>query len=187
MASVNKVILIGNVGQDPVFTERANNFVTASFSLATTKSWRDRSSNERRERTDWHRVEVSGKLAEIVRDIIGQGDQVYVEGELNTDRVEREPGKFEYFTKIRAEQVQKLGKRDRNAGGNDDHQESGSDDVGGHGGDDGGGSQGGGAPAASAPAAAAPAAPAAAAPVATPSGTAASKAAPRGRTFGKKD
>ena len=137
-ASVNKVTLIGNVGQAPSFKEHGNGFVSASFSLATTKTWKDRETQERRERTDWHRIEVTGRLAEIVRDIIGQGNQVYVEGELNTDRVESkvEPGKFDYFTKVRAESVQKLGKRERD-------EETGSSDAGGDTGTDTGADTGG--------------------------------------------
>lgn len=177
MAYLNRVQFIGNVGQDPVFKDHGNDFVTASFSLATTKTWRDSKTQQRKERTDWHRIEVSGRLAEIVRDIVGQGDELYVEGELQTDRVERkgEPGVYDYFTKIRAEAVQKLNKRDRKGDAGDDGGNEGGSDVGGSGGD---------APAAAAPAAAPTSAPAAQAQASAPAPAA---GGPRTRTFGNRN
>ena len=140
--SLNKVQFIGNIGRDVEFRDHGNGFVTAQFSLATTETWRERGEGgergERRERTDWHRIEARGRLAEIVRDIMGRGDQVYVEGKLQHDKVERksEPGKFDYFTKVVAESVQKLGKRDRADGAGEEGGDAGA--AGEHGGDAGG-------------------------------------------------
>lgn len=120
--SVNKAILIGNAGAAPEFKDHGNGFVTATFSLATTDSWKDRESRERREHTDWHRVEVRGRLAEIVADIIKKGNRVYVEGSTRHDRVERkgEPGKYDAYTKVIAEEVIKLSDRERGDDGGDD-------------------------------------------------------------------
>jgi single-strand DNA-binding protein len=149
-ASVNKVIFIGNIGRDVDFRDHGNGFMTVQFSVATTETWRDRGEGgERRERTEWHRIEARGRLAEIVRDIMGQGDQVYVEGKLQHDKVERkgEPGKFDFFTKVVAESVQKLGKRDRTGGAGEEGGDAGG--AGEHSGDAGG--DGNDAPAAAAP------------------------------------
>lgn len=139
-ASVNKVILIGNIGRDVEFRDHGKGFVTAQFSLATTETWRERGEGgERRERTDWHRIEARGRLAEIVRELMGQGDQVYVEGKLQHDKVERkgEQGKFDYFTKIAADVIQKLGKRDRADGAGEEGSDAGAGEQGGDAGGDG--------------------------------------------------
>lgn len=136
--SVNKAILIGNAGGAPEFKDHGNGFVTATFSLATTDVWKDRASGERREHTDWHRIEVRGRLAEIVADIIKKGNLVYVEGSTRHDRVERkgEPGKYDTYTKVIAETVNKLSERERDeAGGDEGYSDEGYGDEGAGGGD----------------------------------------------------
>ena len=147
--SVNKAILIGNVGAAPEFKDHGNGFVTATFSVATTDSWKDRESGDRREHTDWHRIEARGRLAEIVADFIKKGNLVFVEGSTRHDRVERkgEPGKHDTYTKVIAETVNKLSDRERDEAG----------DEGGYGGEGGEGGDAPGAAPAPAPAARTPA------------------------------
>lgn len=82
--SVNKVILLGNMGGDPEIRHMSNGDAVISFSLATTESWRDKSSQEKKEQTEWHRIVVYGKLAEIVAKYAKKGSQLYVEGRLRT-------------------------------------------------------------------------------------------------------
>ena len=187
-AFLNKVQFIGYIGREVEFRDHGNGFVTAQFRLATTESWREE--GQRRERTDWHRIEARGRLAEIVRDILGQGDQVYVEGKLQHDKVESksEPGKFDYFTKIVADTVQKLGKRERADDAEGDGNGTG---AGERDGDAGVGEQGGGAggerngaPAASA--ASAPSPTPAPGPAPAPAARAASGGAAKWRTRGTK-
>lgn len=93
MASVNKVIVIGNLGKDPEVRYMANGDPACNFSVATTESWKDKSTGEKKEETEWHRVSVFGKLAEICGQYLKKGSQVYVEGSLKT-RKWREDGRI---------------------------------------------------------------------------------------------
>lgn len=104
MASVNKVIILGNVGQDPEI--RQGNFIVAALSIATTRKWRDKDGNVQQE-TEWHRICAFGRLAEIIRDYTAKGDPLYVEGRLRTRKYEKD-GAERYVTEIIAEQIQLL-------------------------------------------------------------------------------
>jgi len=81
---VNKVILVGNLGQDPEVRYIPNGSAVATLSLATSESWRDKQSGEQKEVTEWHRVVIFGKLAEIAGEYLRKGSQVYIEGQLRT-------------------------------------------------------------------------------------------------------
>lgn len=100
MASVNKVILIGNLGKDPEVRYMQSGDPVANFSLATSEQWTDRS-GQKQERTEWHRVEVFGKTAQVVRDYCSKGKQVYVEGSIRYDEWTDKDGNKRYMTKIR--------------------------------------------------------------------------------------
>ena len=100
MASVNKVILIGNLGKDPEVRYMQSGDPVANFSLATSESWTSKN-GERQERTEWHRVEVFGKTAQVVRDYCTKGKQVYIEGSIRYDEWTDRDGNKRYMTKIR--------------------------------------------------------------------------------------
>jgi single-strand DNA-binding protein len=100
MASVNKVILIGNLGKDPEIRYTQGGEPIANFSLATSENWTDKS-GQKQERTEWHRVEVFGKTAQVVRDYCTKGKQVYLEGSIKYDEWTDKDGIKKYMTKIR--------------------------------------------------------------------------------------
>ena len=100
MASVNKVVLIGHLGKDPDIKYLQSGEPVANFSLATSEKWTDKS-GEKQERTDWHRVEVFGKTAQVVRDYCQKGKQVYVEGQIRYDEWTDKDGNKKFMTKIR--------------------------------------------------------------------------------------
>jgi len=100
MASVNKVILIGNLGKDPEMRYTQSGEPIANFSLATSENWTDKS-GQKQERTEWHRVEVFGKTAQVVRDYCTKGKQVYLEGSIRYDEWTDKDGNKKYMTKIR--------------------------------------------------------------------------------------
>ncbi len=163
MASVNKVILIGNLGRDPELRYNPSGVAFCTISLATTRNWKNRESGERQEETEWHRVVFNDKLAEIVGEYCRKGRPLYVEGRLRTRKWQDKEGRDTYTTEIIADQMQLLGGRE--GGGGDD---AGGGGGGGYarGGRDGGGGDFGESPA-RAPAARAPA-PRAPAPRAAP-------------------
>ncbi|MFQ5876083.1 MAG: single-stranded DNA-binding protein [Acidobacteriota bacterium] len=109
MASLNKVILIGNLGRDPEVRYTQNGTAVANFTLATNEVWTDRS-GERQERTEWHRIVVWGKQAEIVKEHLSKGKQVYVEGSLQTRQWDDREGNKRTTTEIRANRVLMLGR-----------------------------------------------------------------------------
>jgi single-strand DNA-binding protein len=111
MASVNKVILIGNLGKDPEVRYTASGEAMCNFSLATTESWKDKSSGEKKELTEWHRISFFGKLAEIAGQYLKKGSQVYVEGSLRTRKWTDKEGQERYTTEIRGDQMTMLGSR----------------------------------------------------------------------------
>lgn len=116
MASVNKVILVGNLGRDPEVRYSPDGAAICNISLATTAVWRDRASGERREETEWHRVVFFNRLAEIAGEYLRKGRSVYVEGRLKTRKwQDKETGADRYSTDIIAEQMQMLGGRDGDA------------------------------------------------------------------------
>ena len=109
MGSVNKVILIGNLGRDPEVRYTQGGAPVANFTLATNESWTDKS-GARQERTEWHRVVVWGKTAEIVREHLTKGKQVFVEGSLQTRSWDDRDGNKRYTTEVRAMRVLMLGR-----------------------------------------------------------------------------
>ncbi len=103
--SVNKVILIGNLGGDPEVRYMTNSEPVTSFSLATTEAWRDKSSGEKKEQTEWHRVVVYGKLAEIIGKFAKKGSHMYVEGRLRTRKWVDQQNNSRFTTEIVANEV----------------------------------------------------------------------------------
>lgn len=109
MASVNKVIILGNVGQDPEIRE--GNFMVAALSIATSRKWRDKA-GETQSETEWHRVSAFGRLAEIISQYVRKGDPIYIEGRLRTRKYEDNQGVERWVTEIIAEQLQLLRQKD---------------------------------------------------------------------------
>jgi len=116
MASVNKVILVGNLGRDPEVRYTPDNSAITNISIATTDTWKDKS-GEKQERTEWHRVAFFGKLAEIAGEYLKKGSQVYVEGRLQTRKWQDKEGQDRYTTEIVADRMQMLGSRAGMGGG----------------------------------------------------------------------
>lgn len=137
MASVNKVILIGNLGKDPEVRYAPSGSAMCNITLATSRQWKDKTSGEKQEETEWHRVVFYDRLAEIAGEFLKKGRPVYVEGRLKTRKWQDKDGVDKYTTEIVAEQMQLLGSRE------------------GQGGDDAGGQRSAPRPAASRPSAAA--------------------------------
>jgi len=107
MASINKVILIGNLGRDPETRFLPSGSAVANISVATTDTWKDKTSGEKKEATEWHRVVFFGRLAEIVGEYLKKGSQVYVEGRLQTRKYEKD-GQDHYSTEIIADTMKML-------------------------------------------------------------------------------
>ncbi|NLC35929.1 MAG: single-stranded DNA-binding protein [Alcaligenaceae bacterium] len=120
MASVNKVILVGNLGRDPEVRYSPDGAAICSISIATTSQWKDKRTGERREETEWHRVVFYNRLAEIAGEYLKKGRSVYIEGRLKTRKwQDKETGADRYSTDIIADQMKMLGGRDdvqQNAG-----------------------------------------------------------------------
>jgi single-strand DNA-binding protein len=108
---INKVILIGNLGQDPEVRYMPNGNAVANVSVATSESWKDKNSGEMQERTEWHRVVFFRRLAEIVGEYLKKGSKVYVEGRLQTRKWQDQSGNDRYTTEIVADQMQMLDSR----------------------------------------------------------------------------
>ncbi|MBT2145548.1 MULTISPECIES: single-stranded DNA-binding protein [unclassified Rhodanobacter] len=106
---VNKVILVGNLGADPEMRHTGGGTAICSFNLATSESWTDKQSGEKQERTEWHRVKLFGRLAEIAGEYLKKGRQVYIEGSLRTDKYTDKQGVERYSTDIIASEMQMLG------------------------------------------------------------------------------
>ena len=133
MASVNKVILVGNLGRDPEVRYSPDGAAICNVSIATTSNWKDKTSGERREETEWHRVVFYNRLAEIAGEYLRKGRPVYVEGRLKTRKWQNKEGVDQYTTEVIADQMQMLGGRD-GAGSNASYdggmdQSSGGDDY----------------------------------------------------------
>jgi single-strand DNA-binding protein len=111
MAAVNKVILIGNLGRDPEVRYTSSGTPVANFTMATTERWNDPASGERKEKTEWHRIVVWGKQAEIAGEYLRKGRQVYVEGSLQTREWTDREGNKRQTTEVRAQRFQMLGSR----------------------------------------------------------------------------
>lgn len=110
--SVNKVILVGNLGRDPEMRSFPNGGQVANVSMATSRKWRDKQSGEMRDETEWHNLVFSGRLAEIAGQYLRKGSQIYVEGRIRTRKYQGQDGQDRFFTEIRVEQMQMLGSRE---------------------------------------------------------------------------
>jgi single-strand DNA-binding protein len=114
---INKVILIGNLGADPETRAMPSGTTVANLRIATSESWKDRQSGEQQERTEWHRVALFGRLAEVAAEYLRKGSQVYIEGSLRTRKWQDKQGNERYSTEIVANDMQMLGGRGGGAGG----------------------------------------------------------------------
>jgi single-strand DNA-binding protein len=112
MASVNKVILVGNLGRDPETRYSPDGAAICNVSLATTSQWKDKTSGERKEETEWHRVVFYNRLAEIAGEYLKKGRSIYVEGRLKTRKWQDKEGQDRWTTEIVADQMQMLGSRE---------------------------------------------------------------------------
>ena len=117
MAGVNKVIIVGHLGNDPEIRTMPNGDAVANISVATSESWNDRNTGERREVTEWHRIVFYRRQAEICGEYLRKGSQVYVEGRLRTRTWQDQNGQDRYTTEIQGDVMQMLGSRNQNAGG----------------------------------------------------------------------
>jgi single-strand DNA-binding protein len=128
MASVNKVIIVGNLGKDPETRYAPSGDAFCTITVATTDSWKDKATGEKKEATEWHRVVFNGRLAEIAGQYLKKGRPVYIEGSLRTRKWTNKEGVDQYTTEIRADQMQMLGSRDEAGGGSarggDDYNQS---------------------------------------------------------------
>jgi single-strand DNA-binding protein len=120
MASVNKVILVGNLGADPEVRYLPSGDAVANIRLATTDRYKDKQSGEFKEMTEWHRVSFFGRLAEIVSEYLKKGSSVYIEGRIRTRKYQAQDGTDRYSTEIVADQMQMLGGRGGAGGGGGD-------------------------------------------------------------------
>ncbi|WP_299982269.1 single-stranded DNA-binding protein [Desulfobacula sp.] len=121
MAGLNKVMVIGNLGRDPEIRYSQQGTAVVNFSVATSDEWFDKNTNQKQERTEWHRIVVFGKMAETCERYLSKGRQVYVEGKLRTNSYEKD-GQTHYATDVIASTVQFLGGRQDNQGGGQDNQ-----------------------------------------------------------------
>src|ERR1700678_2350460 len=108
---VNKVILVGNLGADPETRAMPSGSTVANLRIATSESWRDKQSGEQQERTEWHRVALFGRLAEVAAEYLRKGSQVYIEGSLRTRKWQDKQGNERYSTEIIGNEMQMLGGR----------------------------------------------------------------------------
>lgn len=115
---INKVILVGNLGKDPDMKYTASGAAIANITVATSESWTDKQTNERVDKTEWHRVVFFRRLAEIVGEYLRKGSQVYIEGKLQTRKWQDQNGQDRYTTEIVASEMQMLGGRGGDGGGN---------------------------------------------------------------------
>jgi single-strand DNA-binding protein len=113
---INKVILIGNLGADPETRAMPSGTTVANLRIATSESWRDKQSGEQQERTEWHRVALFGRLAEIAGEYLRKGSQVYIEGSLRTRKWQDKQGNDRYSTEIIGNELQMLGGRGGGSG-----------------------------------------------------------------------
>ena len=117
MASLNKVLIIGNLGRDPETRYMPSGDAMTTIAVATTESWKDKQTGEKKEATEWHRVTFFGKLAEIAGQYLKKGSQVYIEGSLRTRKYTDKDGVEKYATDIRADEMKMLGSRQGMGGG----------------------------------------------------------------------
>ncbi|MEE3234754.1 MAG: single-stranded DNA-binding protein [Candidatus Latescibacterota bacterium] len=119
MAGVNKVIIVGNLGQDPEVRYTPSGAAVANFSVATSENWKDKTTGEQREQTEWHNIVVWNRTAELVKEYLKKGSKVYIEGSLQTRSWDDESsGQKRYKTEIRGNNIQFLDRREGSGGGN---------------------------------------------------------------------
>ena len=114
---VNKVIVVGNLGGDPETRYMPSGSAVTNMTVATNESWKDKQTGEQKERTEWHKVAMFGRLAEIAAEYLRKGSQVYVEGKLRTRKWQGQDGQDRYTTEIIADEMQMLGGRGGAGGG----------------------------------------------------------------------
>ncbi|MEO7031471.1 MAG: single-stranded DNA-binding protein [Herbaspirillum sp.] len=124
MASVNKVIIVGNLGRDPDTRYLPSGDAVTTLAVATTSSWKDKATGEKKDQTEWHRISAFGKLAEIMAQYLKKGSQVYIEGSLRTRKYTDKDGVEKYATDIKADTMQMLGGRQGQGGPSDDSYQS---------------------------------------------------------------
>ena len=112
MASVNKVIIVGNLGADPETRYTPSGDAVTNIRVATTDRWKDKASGEMKEATEWHRVSFFGRLAEVAGEFLKKGSQVYIEGSLRTRKWQDKDGQDRYSTEVRGDVMQMLGRRE---------------------------------------------------------------------------
>ncbi len=115
MAGLNKVMLIGRLGRDPEIRYSQQGLAVVNFSIATSEQWTDKTSGDRQEKTEWHRIVVFGKQAETCEKYLSKGSQIYIEGRLQTRNYEKD-GQTHYTTEIVASNFQFLGGKSDNQG-----------------------------------------------------------------------
>ncbi len=108
---INKVIIVGNLGQDPDTRYMPSGGAVTNFTVATNESWKDKQTGEQKDRTEWHKVAMFGRLAEISAEYLRKGSQVYIEGKLRTRKWQDRDGNDRYTTEIIADEMQMLGGR----------------------------------------------------------------------------
>jgi single-strand DNA-binding protein len=113
---INKVILVGNLGKDPETRYMPSGSAVTNLTLATSEAWKDKQSGEQQERTEWHKVAMFGRLAEIAAEYLRKGSQVYIEGKLRTRKWQDKEGKDRWTTEIVADEMQMLGGKGGGAG-----------------------------------------------------------------------
>ena len=121
---INKVILVGNLGKDPEVRYMPSGGAVANLTIATSESWKDKTSGEQKEQTEWHRVVMFGRLGEIAGEYLKKGSQVYIEGKLQTRKWQDQQGQDKYTTEIVASELQMLGGRSGGGGGSSDFDSS---------------------------------------------------------------
>ncbi len=109
MASVNKAIILGNIGKDPEVRYSASGEAICNITVATSESWKDKATGEKKDLTEWHRVSFFGKLAEICGQYLKKGSQVYIEGSIRTRKWTDKEGQERYTTEIRGDEMKMLG------------------------------------------------------------------------------
>lgn len=114
---INKVIIVGNVGGDPETRYMPSGSAVTNLTVATNESWKDKQTGEQKERTEWHRVAMFNRLAEIAAEYLRKGSQVYIEGKLRTRKWQDKSGQDRYTTEIIADEMQMLGGRGGSSGG----------------------------------------------------------------------
>lgn len=152
--SVNKVILVGRLGKDPEVRQTQGGAAVANFTIATSETWKDKNSGQRQDRTEWHRIVVWGKLADLCKQFLSKGRQVYIEGRLQTRQWQDQQGQTRYTTEVNAQTVQFLGNSAGQSAGSSAGMGAGAEYAGGNssggyassGGYSGAGYEGGGAP-----------------------------------------